>query len=64
MPIIGGRFYINPQYGLGLERARAADAESVREHGEPQPSWLDHFLGLVSSRKHKPDLTKQALVVL
>jgi hypothetical protein len=47
MPVINGRYYANPQYGRGLERARAADAESTRAHGEPKPSWHDHFLGLL-----------------
>ena len=47
MPIINGRYYMNPQYGLAVERARAADEEHRRLHGEPKPSWLDHFLGLV-----------------
>jgi hypothetical protein len=47
MSVINGRYYANPQYGRALERARAANAESRRVHGEEQPSWLDHFLGLV-----------------
>jgi len=47
MPMINGRYYMNPQYGAALERARAADEESVRVNGTPQPSWLDRFLGLV-----------------
>lgn len=45
MPIINGKYYANPQYGLGLERARAADEEFRRVHGEPEPSWHDHFYG-------------------
>jgi len=48
MPIINGRYYMNAQYGRGLERARAADEEARRLHGEPKPSWLDHFLGFVT----------------
>lgn len=47
MPIINGRYYMNPQYGAALERARTADEESIRDYGMPQPSWLDRFLGLV-----------------
>jgi hypothetical protein len=42
MPVINGRYYMNPQYGLALERDREADAEK----GDQEPTWLDHFLGL------------------
>ena len=49
MPIINGRYYMNPQYGAALERARAADEEYVSVHGTPQPSWLDRFLGFASA---------------
>jgi len=45
MPTINGGYYMNPQYGAALERARAADEESVRVNGIPQPSRLDRFLG-------------------
>jgi hypothetical protein len=45
MPLINDRYYANPQYGSALERDRAADGEFRRAHGEPKPSWLDHFLG-------------------
>jgi hypothetical protein len=45
MPIINDRYYMNPQYGAAMERARAADMESARVNGLPQPSWLDRFLG-------------------
>jgi len=49
MPLVNGRYYMNAQYGLGLERARAEDEQQKRLHGEPEPSWLDHFLGLVET---------------
>src|ERR1700693_2781508 len=45
MPVINGRYYMNAQYGNALERDRIADEEHRRVHGEPEPSWLDHFLG-------------------
>lgn len=45
MPAINGRYYMNAQYGQALERDRIADEEHRRAHGEPEPSWLDHFLG-------------------
>jgi hypothetical protein len=45
MPTINGRYYMNPQYGAALERARAADEGSIRVNGMPQPSWLDRLLG-------------------
>jgi hypothetical protein len=48
MPLINGTYYMNPQYGRGLERAKAADAEVRSIRGEPEPSWLDLFLGLVT----------------
>ncbi len=44
MPVINGRYYMNPQYGQALERDRSVDEEQRRVHGDPQPSWLDHFL--------------------
>jgi hypothetical protein len=47
MPIINGTYYMSPQYGVGLERAKAADAEFRRVRGEREPPWLDHFLGLL-----------------
>ncbi|MBZ5697135.1 MAG: hypothetical protein LAN18_01160 [Acidobacteriia bacterium] len=47
MPLINGTYYMNPQYGLGLERAKAADADFRRLNGESGPSWLDHFLGFL-----------------
>ena len=46
MPVINGRYYMNPQHGVALEKARAEE-ESLRLNGAPQPSWLDRFLGLV-----------------
>lgn len=49
MPIINGRYYMNAQYGRALERDRLADEEHRRVHGEPEPSWLDHFLGFAQS---------------
>lgn len=66
MPIINDRYYASPQYGRGLESARAADAESRRMHGEEEPSWLDHFLGLVPAaaekqRDAKPDRVEAQL---
>jgi hypothetical protein len=48
MPLINDRYYANPQYGKALERARAADEENKRVHGEEAPSWLDHHLGFAS----------------
>ncbi len=53
MPIINDRHYMNPQYGKALERARAADEAVRRVHGEPQPSWLDHFLGFAATTDTK-----------
>ena len=44
MPVIGGRYYMNPQYGMAVERNRAADPPE--EDGKP--SWLDQFLVFVS----------------
>jgi hypothetical protein len=46
MPLINDKYYANPQYGRALERARAADADNRRLHGEEEPPWLDRFLGL------------------
>jgi hypothetical protein len=51
MPTINGRYYMNPLYGAALERDRAADEAATRLNGEPEPSWLDHFLGLVATRR-------------
>lgn len=45
MPIINGKYYMNPQYGRALERDRSSDEEARRLYGEPEHSWLDHFLG-------------------
>ena len=44
MPIIGGRYYMNPQYGAALERDRAANPPDE----DQLPIWLDQFLGFVS----------------
>jgi hypothetical protein len=57
MPEINGRYYMNPQYGRAVERERIADEEHRRVHGEPQPSWLDHFLGF----SQKPSVTQAEL---
>ncbi len=59
MPMINGRYYMNPQYGAALVRARAADDESVRLNGAPQPSWLDHFLGLFPSADEQEQLNQR-----
>lgn len=45
---------MNPHYGNALERDRIADEERRSVHGEPQPSWLDHFLGFAQ----KPGVTQ------
>jgi hypothetical protein len=45
MPVINGKYHMNPQYRSALERDRIRDLEFARLHGEPEPSWLDHFLG-------------------
>ena len=54
MPVINDKYYMNPQYGKAVERDRMGDAENMRAHGEPQPSWLDYHLGFAdrSSAKH------------
>jgi hypothetical protein len=57
MPIINGRYYMNPQFGAALVRARAADDESVRLNGAPQPSWLDRFLGLVPTDNEQEQIS-------
>jgi len=59
VPMINGRYYMNPQYGAALGRARAADDESVRLNGAPQPSWLDHFPGLVPSADEQEQLNQR-----
>jgi hypothetical protein len=55
MPVINGKYYMNPQYGRALERDRTLDEEHRRVHGEPEPSWLDHHLGFAgdSSAQHQ-----------
>lgn len=58
MPVINGRYYMNPQYGAALERARAADEESIRADGAPQPSWLDRFLGLVPTDEEQQQISQ------
>jgi hypothetical protein len=58
MPKINGRYYMNPQYGAGLESARAADDEFARVNGAPQPSWLDRFLGLVPTEDQQEQLNQ------
>ena len=59
MPIINGRYYMNPQYGAALERSRVADDESVRTSGAPRPSWQDYFLGLVSSANEQEQINQR-----
>ena len=59
MPIINGRYYMNPQYGAALERARTADEESIRNYGTPQPSWLDRFLGLVPTEEQQEQVSQR-----
>jgi hypothetical protein len=54
MPEINGRYYMNPQYGRAVERERIADEEHRRVHGEPEPSWLDHFLGFAQKPRVTP----------
>lgn len=58
MPIVNGRYYMNPQYGAALERARAADEEYVRVNGAPQPSWLDRFLGFASADDNREPISQ------
>ena len=36
MPVINGRFYANPAYGLALERARVQEAARGAGHAKPQ----------------------------
>jgi hypothetical protein len=47
MPIINGRYYMNPQYGAALERAREAGAEQ----DDRGATWLDRFLGFVPAEE-------------
>src|SRR4029077_5203928 len=54
MPMVNGRYYMNPQYGLALERDREAGAEK----GDQEPTWLDHFLGLVPTDEGKERTSK------
>jgi hypothetical protein len=58
MPIVNGRFYMNPQYVAALERARTADEDSIRANGAPQPSWLDRFLGLVPTGEEQEQMSQ------
>jgi len=63
MPVINSRYYMNPQYGKALERDRIADEEHRRVHGDPQPSWLDHFLGFAEKpgvKQAEPTRQKRA----
>ena len=69
MPVINDRYYANPEYGRALERARVADEEFRRVHGEEKPSWLDRFLGFADetdtkqakqTRQNHPQLQAQA----
>ena len=53
MPVINGRYYMNPQYGIALERDRLAEEDHRRVHGDPQPTWLDHFLGFAEKPRTK-----------
>jgi hypothetical protein len=59
MPVINGKYYMNPQYGKALERDRIADEEHRRVHGEPQPSWLDHHLGFADDSNALRQSNKQ-----
>ncbi len=34
MPVINDRHYMNPQYGMAVERERIADEEHRRVHGD------------------------------
>jgi len=38
MPWINGRFYMNPAYGRGIERARSLEARPGEENSEQQSS--------------------------
>lgn len=58
MPIINGRYYMNPQYGAALERARVADDESIGVNGVPQPSWLDRFLGFAPADNNQEQINQ------
>lgn len=49
---------MNPQYGAALEKARAAGSELVKTQGEPQPSWLDRFLGLVPTDEEQEQISQ------
>jgi hypothetical protein len=52
MPIINGRYYANPQYGTGLERARAADAGSSDQSG--RKSLVDQIADWISPQPPPP----------
>ena len=52
MPIINGRYYANPQYGTGLERARAADAGSSDQSG--RKSLVDQIADWISPQRPPP----------
>jgi hypothetical protein len=58
VPMINGRYYMNPQYAATLERVRTVDEESVRANGTPQPSWLDRFLGLVPTGGEQEQISR------
>jgi hypothetical protein len=58
VPIINGRYCMNSQYGAAVERARANGSELVKAQGEPQPSWLDRFLGLVLTEEEQEQISQ------
>ena len=44
MPIINGKFYINPAHGRGLERARISETNSNDVSGRPEQEKGDHWV--------------------
>lgn len=54
MPVIGDRYFMNPQYGLAFQRAQAADSQQ----GDRQPSWLDYFLGLAPDDANQTEISQ------
>jgi rare lipoprotein A (peptidoglycan hydrolase) len=67
MPFIGGKFYLNPAYGRGVERVRALETVPGRDHSEeqgPGAHWvtIDHRHVLIreAQQKNAPQrITKQ-----
>src|ERR1019366_4740220 len=41
-----------------VERARANGSELVKAQGEPQPTWLDRFLGLVPTEEEQEQISQ------